>query len=74
MIRWALSQIGYGPGVVLYTIFGALAGYSGWQIWQMFLRLDSAYYPMKAFGDIAFRVYGTSEMFSAIFTICVTSI
>ncbi|KAF2121933.1 oligopeptide transporter protein [Lophiotrema nucula] len=57
-VPWALSQMGYGPGVVLYTIFGILAGYSGWQIWQMFLRLDSAQYPMKAFGDIAFRVYG----------------
>src|SRR4051812_22882036 len=24
----------------------------------MFLRLDSVVYPMKSFGDIAFRVYG----------------
>jgi hypothetical protein len=57
--RWALSHMGYGPGVVLYTIFGALAGYTGWQIWRMFLRLDSVYYPMKNFGDIAFRIYGS---------------
>ena len=31
-----------------------------WQMWQMFLALDSDRYPMKTFGDIAFRVYGTT--------------
>jgi hypothetical protein len=31
---------------------------TGWQIWQLFLRLDSTIYPLKTFGDIAFRVYG----------------
>lgn len=58
-VPWAMSQMGYGPGVTLYIVFGALARYTGWQIWQMFLRLDSNKYPMKTFGDIAFRVYGT---------------
>jgi hypothetical protein len=58
-VPWALSQMGYGPGVALYTIFGALAGYTGWQIWQMFLRLDSTVYPLRSFGDISFRVYGS---------------
>ncbi|KAI5204127.1 hypothetical protein E4T39_03678 [Aureobasidium subglaciale] len=57
-VPWALSQMGYGPGIVLYTIFGALAGYTGWQIWQMFLQLNSDQYPLKTFGDIAFRTYG----------------
>ncbi|KAF2788446.1 putative amino acid transporter [Melanomma pulvis-pyrius CBS 109.77] len=57
-VPWALSQMGYGPGISLYTVFGALAGYTGWQIWRMFLRLDSVVYPLKSFGDIAFRVYG----------------
>ncbi|KAF2738320.1 oligopeptide transporter protein [Polyplosphaeria fusca] len=57
-VPWALSNMGYGPGITLYTVFGALAGYTGWQIWQMFLRFDSVVYPMKSFGDIAFRVYG----------------
>lgn len=57
-VPWALSQMGYGPGIVLYTIFGALAGYTAWQIWNMFLALDSHKYPMKTYGDIAFRIYG----------------
>jgi len=31
---------------------------SGWQLWRMFLRLDSDRYPLKTYGDIAFRIYG----------------
>lgn len=54
-----MAQLGYGPGIVLYTIFGAMAGYSGWQLWRMFLRLDSDRYPLKTYGDVAFRIYGT---------------
>lgn len=57
-VPWAMSQLGWGPGTVLYTIFGALAGYSGWQIWHMFLELDSDRYPLKNYGDLAFRIYG----------------
>ncbi|KAL9113157.1 MAG: hypothetical protein Q9227_002769 [Pyrenula ochraceoflavens] len=55
---WAFSQLGYGPGVVLYTVFGVFAWYSGWQIYKMFLQLDSDRYPLKGYGDIAFRVFG----------------
>lgn len=56
---YAFSQMGLGPGVALFTVFGALAGYSGYQLWRMYLQLDSDRYPMKGYGDIAFRVYGT---------------
>jgi len=31
-VPWAMAQMGYGPGISLYTIFGALAGYTGWQV------------------------------------------
>lgn len=57
-VPWAFSQMGYGPGVALYAVFGALAGYTGWQLWRMFLMLDSNQYPMKTYGDFAFRIYG----------------
>ncbi|KAL9064071.1 MAG: hypothetical protein Q9157_007969 [Trypethelium eluteriae] len=57
-VPWAMTQLGWGPGVSLYTIFGVLAAYSGWQLWKMFLALDSDRYPMKNYGDIAFRIYG----------------
>ena len=55
---WAFSQLGWGPAVALYTIFGALSGYTGYQIWRMFIQMDSDRYPMKDFGDIGFRVFG----------------
>ena len=58
--RWAFRQMGYGPGVVLYTVFGLFAAYGGYLLWKMFLRLDSDRYPLKSYGDIAFRVYGSS--------------
>jgi hypothetical protein len=28
-VPWAMAQMGYGPGISLYTVFGALAGYTG---------------------------------------------
>ncbi|KAI1610836.1 transmembrane amino acid transporter protein-domain-containing protein [Exophiala viscosa] len=55
---YAFSQMGLGPGVALFTVFGALAAYSGYQLWRMYLQLDSDRYPMKGYGDIAFRIYG----------------
>lgn len=56
---WAFSRLGYGPGVVLYTVFGVLAWYSGWQLYKMFLQMDSDRYPLKGYGDIAFRIFGS---------------
>lgn len=56
---YAFSQMGFGPGVALFTIFGVLSWYTAYQLWRMFLQLDSDRYPMKGYGDIAFRVYGT---------------
>ena len=52
------ASVGYGPGVALYIIFGAAAGFSGWILWQVFLGLDSSRYPLLSFGDTYFRVYG----------------
>jgi len=55
---YAFSQMGFGPGVALFTIFGVLSWYTAYQLWRMFLQLDSDRYPLKGYGDIAFRVYG----------------
>ena len=54
----AISQMGYGPGFALYTSLGGLAAYSAVQLWQMFMGLDSTRYPLRNYGDLAFRVYG----------------
>lgn len=56
---YAFSQLGFGPGISLFTVFGALAGYTGYQLWRMYIQLDSDRYPMKGYGDIGFRVWGT---------------
>jgi hypothetical protein len=57
-VPWAIAQMGYGPGFALYTSFGVLAYYSGMQLWKMFVGLDSTRYPMRNYGDVAFRIYG----------------
>ena len=51
--------MGYGPGVILYTVFGLMAGYGGFLLWKMFLGLDSDRYPLKTYSDIAYRIYGS---------------
>ncbi|OAG09390.1 uncharacterized protein CC84DRAFT_1255453 [Paraphaeosphaeria sporulosa] len=57
-VPWAISRMGYGPGFALYTVFGGLALYSSLQLWQMFIGLDSTRYPLRNYGDLAFRIYG----------------
>lgn len=55
---WAISQLGWFPGVMLFSVLGGAAVYTGWLIYRMFLKLDSPEFPMKTFGDLALRVYG----------------
>jgi hypothetical protein len=57
-VPWAFAQMGYGPGIALYTVFGGLAMYSGFQLWKVFMYMDSDRYPMKSYADCFFRVYG----------------
>ncbi|KAK3936501.1 transmembrane amino acid transporter protein-domain-containing protein [Diplogelasinospora grovesii] len=55
---WAFAQMGYGPGIALFTVFGAMSGYSGWIMWKAFMGLDSDRYPLRGYGDIYYRVFG----------------
>ncbi|OBT83915.1 hypothetical protein VE02_09766 [Pseudogymnoascus sp. 03VT05] len=57
-VAFALGTLGWGPGIALYTAFGIMAAFGGWLLYRMFLGLDSYEYPMKTYGDVAFRVYG----------------
>ncbi|OMP86728.1 N amino acid transport system protein [Diplodia seriata] len=57
-VPWAFSQLGYGPGIALYFVFAAMAGFSGVLLWWQFLGLDSDKYPVKNYGDLGFRIYG----------------
>ncbi|KAG1824774.1 transmembrane amino acid transporter protein-domain-containing protein [Suillus subaureus] len=55
---WTFQQVGYGPGVACFFVFGILAAYGGCLLWWMFLKLDSERYPVKSFGDLGQRIYG----------------
>lgn len=53
-----MGTLGWGPGIVLYIVFGFMAGYSGYLIWHAFLGLDSYQFPLRNYGDLAFRTWG----------------
>ncbi|KAF8635158.1 hypothetical protein AX15_000500 [Amanita polypyramis BW_CC] len=57
---YAISQVGWVPGILLYFFMGIMATYSGLILWKLFLRLDSFRYPLRTYADIAERIYGKS--------------
>jgi hypothetical protein len=57
-VPWAISKMGYGPGFALFTVFGGLSCYSGLQMWKVYMCMDSTRFPLRNYGDAAFRVYG----------------
>ena len=59
LFSWAFAQLGYGPGVALYTVFGAMSYYSGWIIWKVFCGLDSDRFPCRGYGDFFNRIFGS---------------
>lgn len=56
---YAFSQMGLGPGIALFTVFGALAAYFGFELWSLFVQLNSTWFPVRGYGDLAGRIYGT---------------
>ena len=59
-VGFAMGTLGWGPGIALYTVFGFMAGYSGYLVWHVFLGLDSYEYPCRNYGDLGFRTWGTT--------------
>jgi len=59
-LGYAFASMGWGPGIALFTVFAALAGYSGYLLWAMFMGLDSHEFPVRSFGDLGYRVLGQS--------------
>ncbi|KAJ5185611.1 Amino acid transporter transmembrane [Penicillium cf. griseofulvum] len=55
---FAMGTLGWGPGIAFYTVFGFMAGYSGYLIWRVFLGVDSYEFPAKNYGDLGFRTLG----------------
>ncbi|KAI8066453.1 putative amino acid transporter [Gongronella butleri] len=58
-LPFAFATMGWGPGIALFTVFAGLAGYSGYLLWVAFLGLDSYQYPVRNFGDLGFRLFGS---------------
>lgn len=56
---FAISQVGYVPGVLLYFFMGLIAFYTGILLWTQFTKLDSDKYPIRSYGDLAHRLFGT---------------
>lgn len=54
----AFAELGYGPGVLVYSFFFILAFASGQILWRMYLHLDSEVYPITCYADIGERTFG----------------
>ncbi|KAL6248807.1 hypothetical protein RBB50_003870 [Rhinocladiella similis] len=62
-VGFALGTLGWGPGVALYTVFAFMAGYSGYLLWQVYLGLDSYEFPLRNYGDLAYRTMGNGARY-----------
>ena len=59
-VGFAIGTLGWGPGIGLYTVFGFMAGYSGYLIYNCFMGLDSYEFPCRNYGDLGLRIFGPS--------------
>ncbi|KAG0649034.1 hypothetical protein D0Z07_5046 [Hyphodiscus hymeniophilus] len=62
-VGFAMGTLGWGPGIAFYTIFGFMAGYSGYLIWRVFLGVDSYEFPARNYGDLGFRTWGVTARY-----------
>lgn len=73
--RYAISQLGYVPGSLLFFLFGVVAVYTRLLLWRRFLKLDSEKYPIKNYGDLVGGICSSSttycvDIFQSIQLIC----
>lgn len=55
---WNTELTDWDIGIAFYTVFGFMAGYSGYLLWRVFLGVDSYEFPAKNYGDLGFRTLG----------------
>ncbi|SCU85368.1 LAMI_0C11012g1_1 [Lachancea mirantina] len=53
---YAVAQMGWAPGVILYVLFGVFAAFGGWLLNRCFCKVDSNNYPIRTFSDLAGRM------------------
>ncbi|SCU92717.1 LAFA_0F12398g1_1 [Lachancea sp. 'fantastica'] len=52
---YAVAQMGWAPGIILYVLFGIFAALGGWLLTRSFCKVDSNNYPIRTFSDLAGR-------------------
>ncbi|KAF7308777.1 Aa-trans domain-containing protein [Mycena kentingensis (nom. inval.)] len=57
---FAISQVGWVPGVLLYFFMGIIALYTGLLLWRLFIRLDSLKYPIRSYADMMEVIFGVA--------------
>lgn len=55
---WAIAQVGYAGGVLLYVGFALAAYWTGMLLRRQYLALDSDKFPVKTFADLVDRIFG----------------
>lgn len=63
-VGFAIGTLGWAPGIVLYTVFGFMAGWSGYLLCKVYLGLDSNEFPIRNYGDLAYRLFGPVARYS----------
>lgn len=68
MLGWftagkTFSQIGYGPGVLVYTAFFFFAFAGGQMLWRVYMNVDSEEFPVRSYADLGERTYGAPGKF-----------
>ncbi|SCU88501.1 LAME_0E00122g1_1 [Lachancea meyersii CBS 8951] len=53
---YAVAQMGWAPGVILYVLFGIFAAFGGWLLNRCYCKVDSNNYPIRTFSDLAGRL------------------
>lgn len=65
---YAVAQMGYVPGVILYVLFGIFAAICGYFLNICFVKTDSNNFPIRTFADVSARaISGKVRVFFAIF-------
>ena len=61
---YAISQLGFVPGSLLFFLLGICGAYGGYILYWGFLKLDSPEYPIANYGDFFGRLFGSWARFS----------
>jgi amino acid permease len=56
---YAVSQLGYVPGIILFSVMGVIAGYTGLILWHLYLHLDRPQTPIRNFSALTGRIFGS---------------